>query len=170
MAVVTGQIKSDLSLQQIKSLFGVNNPFTAPLNPKANFANGTTVDKINLLYQNTISFTASQTQSLDLKALTDPLGGVVNLVKVKGIAVRCKSTTDGASITLAPNATNGWTSLIGTGSTLKVLASSASNDAWFMVVAPNTTAYAVGAANKVLDLISSAHAFDVDIVIIGTDA
>jgi len=168
MATVSGGANVSPSFTQAVSILGAsqNTPVTLAL--KSVLSPGTAADKCDLLYAGTIAFTASTPQTIDLKVLTDIAGGAVAFARVRFFAVKIDSVTDGAYLTVAAGASNGMTSIVGTGG-FKVLASSATNPdgGWAVFSAPNTTGYAVGASTKTLDLTPSAHAFTAYLVIAG---
>lgn len=177
MAVTTGTARGTLVLTQTPTGILAGTPLQINSGRlEANFVNGVVADAIDLIHAKTYTFAASTPQDLDLKALTDVLGATVNFARVRLLAIKVKSTTDAASLTLSPGSTNGWTALIGTGSSLRVMPSTANTDStekgigFFLVVAPNTTGYVTGASNKVLTLTPSAHAFDADVFIAGTSS
>lgn len=147
-------------------------PITLPTRQlKAAFAAaGVAADQVNLIYAATLTFLASTPQTLDLTALTDPIGGVVNFARVRFLVLRVNSTTNGAMLTLGAAATNEWTGMLAAASGLKVLAATTGNDGFFVICAPNTTGYPVSGTSKNLLLTPSAHAFTVDILIAGCNA
>ncbi len=169
MATVSGGANATTTFNQSITILGAasSTPVTLPL--KTALGNGTgSADKVDLLYATSIAFTASTPQTIDLKNLLDIAGGAVAFARVRYFAVKIDSTTDGAYLTVAAGASNGMTSIVGTGG-FKVLASSATNPdgGWAVFSAPNTTGYTVGASTKTLDLTPSAHAFNAYFVIAG---
>jgi hypothetical protein len=166
--VLAATVKAALAASETPDTgFLSGKPFSIESVLQAIFSSGTAADAINGMYAETLTFTASTPQTIDLRSLTDIFGDALQFQKVRALLIRVKSTTDGASLALAPGASNGMTSIVGTGSSLNILAATSSNNAWFAVVAPNTTAYAVGASTKTLLMTPSAHAFDVDVIILG---
>lgn len=172
MANVTGSFKVNISGAQTPgTLPGTVTPANVNQTFNCNFqTSGTAADAVDLMYVNTLSFAASTAQTLDLKVLTDLYGAAVAFARVRAISLKFRSTTDGATLTLAPGASNGWTALLGTGSTLILQASTSTNDAGLTVTAPNTTGWVVDSTHKALTLTPSAHAFSVDIQIVGASA
>jgi hypothetical protein len=170
MAAVTGTLKSTATFTQTPA----TGPLAAlPLNfgPTFNTAfktSGTLLDQVDLAYYATLTFVASTAQTLDLTALTDVLNNAVNFARVRGIGLRVNSTTDAASLLIGAAGTNEWNAFLSASGTLKVPASTATpNDAWFVLTAPNTTGFVVDGTHKALKLTPSAHAFTVDVVIVG---
>ena len=175
MAVVVGGVTPNSAFSITPStgfVSGQQIPIGFPNSLSLQMANGTTADKVDLIYATTLTFTASTPQSIDLKSLTDPLGSAVNFVKIRLLEIRVNSTTDAATLTLSPNASNGWTSFIASSSSLVLRGVTTTNPYALSLyaAAPNTTGWTVGASNKVLDLTPSAHAFTVDIQIVGCSA
>lgn len=82
------------------------------------FTNGGSANQATKIAYGQLTFTAAQTQTLNLNSLTDPLGATFSLVTVgvKGILVINTTSTSGAWITVGPGASNGWT-VTQTGST-----------------------------------------------------
>lgn len=158
------QLKFNLTQTGTGLISGTQVPI--PLTLQSIFTDGNGADQIDGIYADTIPFTASTAQTLDLQSLTDIFGASLSFAKVRLIAINVKSTTDGASLTLSPNASNGWTAL-GSSLNLPILASTSNQDGYFTIAAPNTSGYAVASSDKALDLTPSAHAFDVDIIIAG---
>lgn len=170
MSNVTGSIKGVATFSQT--------PATGPLagNP-LNFGptfntlfrtSGTLLDQCDQAYVATLTFVASTPQTLDLTSLADVLNNAVSFARVRGIAIRCNSTTDAASLTVGSAGTNEWNAFLSASGTLKIPAGTATpNDAWFALTAPNTTGFVVDSTHKALKLLPSAHAFTADIVIVG---
>jgi hypothetical protein len=131
---------------------------------------GVAADQVNLIYANTLTFVSTVPQTLDLTALLDPLGAAVNFARVRFQAYRINSNTVGAYLILGGAATNEWTGMLGTGSGLKILASTAANDGFFVISAPNTNGYPVTGTSKNLLMTPSAHGFTVDVIIAGCNA
>ena len=170
MANITGGVTGNVSLTQTPSSGFLNSQALALQTLiKDNFQTaGTNADQVNLVHAKTYSFTASNAQTIDLRSLTDIFGSSITIARAKVMAFKIKSTTDGATLTVATNATNGMTSWIN--GSIKVHAKTNSNDGGIVAVAPNTTGWVTAANAKDLLLTPSAHAFDVDIVIAGCDA
>lgn len=173
MAVVKGGVAPNASFT-LTPASGFLNGQALALNLAAavNFANATAADGVDLIYTNTLSFSASTPQTLNLQSLTDVLGGSVVFARVRLFVIQPLGTTDAATLTLSPNASNGWTSLIGASSTLTLRMATSTNalGAFSFFAAPSTTGWAVGSSNKALDLTPSAHSFNCNIVIAGASA
>lgn len=173
MAVVKGQIIPAASFTQTPNS-GIlsGNVLSVPLTLNAAFANTGTTDNVDLLYAATLTFVASTAQNLDLTSLTDILGGAVNFARVRAIAIKMYSTTDGATLTVGGAASNPWAAVWGTTGTMIIQAATAANanGSFFLLTAPNTTGYVTSGTSKTLKLLPSAHAFNADIVIAGAVA
>lgn len=165
----TGTVKSSSSFTQtVGSGFLSGQAFNASLNTTVTFAAaGHAADQIEGVAVLQLTFAASTAQNVDLTNLVDVLNNAVNFARVRSIKLRVNSTTDGAYLALSPGSTNGWTAMLATGSSFKVLASTTDNAGYFEVAAPNTTGYVTSSTNKVLTLTPSAHAFTVDLIISG---
>lgn len=170
MASVTASIKTSTVSTETATLPGTVTNLTVNQNFNANFqASGVAADQINLNYVATLSLAATPT-TLDLTALTDRYGNAVNFARVRSLTIKNKSQTDSQTVTVSPGGTNGWTALLGTGSTLIVQPSSSLNDAGVILTAPNTTGWVVSGTTKTLKLDPGANTIAVDIEINGCNA
>lgn len=150
---------------------GTATPLQIQQSMAANFStSGVAADQVNLKHTKTYTFVASTAQTLDLTSLLDDYGGAVAFVRIRSLTVKMNSQTDGATLTLSPGASNGWTNLLGTSSTLIMQSSTSTNNAVLALTAPNTTGWVVDSTHKTLTLTPSAHAFTVDIEITGCNA
>jgi hypothetical protein len=72
--------------------------------------NGVAANQGTKLAYGQLTFTAGQTQTLNLASLTDPFGSTFSLVNVgvKGLLFINTTATAGAWVTMLPGATNGW--------------------------------------------------------------
>lgn len=166
---VTGTARSSVSFNHIPDTgFLANQPLNLEMILAAVFkASGVTADQVDKIHAKTYSFTASTSQTINLQSLLDIEGGTFSLARVRVLAIRVKSTTDGAYLSVEPDATNGWDNSLLLPGGFRVLAKTTTNDGFVVFVAPNTTGYEVDASNRVILLTPSAHAFDVDVVIAG---
>lgn len=113
-----------------------------------------------------LSIAAGATESLDLAALAKgPEGSTVAFAEIRAILIRTP-TTNGSTVTLSPNATNGWTGL---GAALEIEVPAG---AYMRLYTPVDGSAPVSASDKVLDITNDdgAAAATVDICIIGTSA
>lgn len=162
---VSGQIQPNLSFSQLVTSGFLNGQSLAiGLNTLAKFVAGTAADSIDGLYAHTFTFVASTMQTMDVSTLTDIFGVSITAARARFIAIRVNGVVDGSSLTITPDATNGWAAFT---TSLKLLPSSSANPAggFFILTAPNTTGYPIDGTHKVLDMTPSAHAFTVDVVI-----
>jgi hypothetical protein len=168
MAVVTASIKTSTVSTQSAALPGTVTSATVNQNLSCNLqTSGTAADEANLNYVTTLSVTSGTPVTIDLTALTDRYGGAVDFARVRSITVWFQDQTDGHTLTIAPGAANGWTALLGTGSTLVMQASSAANNAMLVLTAPQTTGWVVSGTSKTLTLTVSAGTQNVVIEING---
>lgn len=169
---VTGAMAPQVSFQVTQSsgfISGQLIPITFSGNGlKANYGSGSAADKIAKISAFTLTFVASTPQTIDLTSLPDVFGNAaaVSFGNVHTVAIRMNSTTDGAEITLTPNASNGWDKM-GLGLILPAASTTNPAGAFFVISAPNTTGFVVDSTHKSLDLTPSAHAFTVDFELTG---
>lgn len=176
MSTVTGQSKLSTSWTQsaASNIPGLN---VTPLTDGDTYSfvvstSGTTADEADLKYSNTISLSGTTAQTIDLTSLTDVYGNSVNMARVREFRVKAKSTTDGATLMIGyANAepANQWTGFLPTGGAITVQASTATNDAWLQITAPNTTGMVTSGTSKVVQFTPSAT-MDIDVEIIGCSA
>lgn len=172
MANVTGAVKATVNASQTPST-GFLSGTPLGIQDALNFAfraAGTAADQCDLCHAKTYSFVASTPQTIDLTALTDILGGAVAFARIRAILIRVKSTTDAATLTVGNAASNAWSALLGATGTVALRGSTSSNDGGCLFLAPNTTGWVVDSTHKSLLMTPSAHAFDVDVVILGCSA
>lgn len=178
MPTVTGSIYANPSFNQTPTtgfLAGVALPVNATIQAVFRAA-GVAADQVNLIHARTYTFVSATAQTIDLTALTDIVGGTVNFARVRLVAIRVKSTTDAARLTVGAAATNAWEGFLSPAGTFTVFPSTANSDGtvnnsgFFIMGAPNTTGVVVSGSTKSLKMLPSAHAFDVDVIIAGCDA
>jgi hypothetical protein len=173
MAAITGSVKAGSNWTQTNST-GLPGALVANLPQNWQFTvstSGNAADQANLKYTATLSLAAAP-QVLDLTNLTDVFGGVVNFARVRSLAIRVKSQTDGQTLKLGYSGVtaNAWTSLITNPGQITLQASTSTNDGFVVFTAPNTTGWTVGATNKLLNLDPGASTFTADIEILGSVA
>ena len=131
-------------------------------------ATGTAADQIDLVAVKSFTFVASTMQTVDLSAMTDILGNAVNFAEVVLFAIRMESTTDAATLTLAPDVTNGWAALFSSNLVLHAATATTNpNGSFFVAATPAATGWAVDSTHKVIDFTPSAHAFNATLVVAG---
>ncbi len=139
---------------------------------------GTTADKCDLRYVKRLTFTAGIAQTIDLASATGDDGVVNAFAKVVAMAIRVRSTTPMARLTIDnAGATNPFIGFLNSAGTLYVYPStldadgaSLKNNGFLLLVAPNDPAAPVDATHKNLRLLPSSHNFTADVVILGRSA
>jgi hypothetical protein len=131
-------------------------------------ASGVAADQCDLIYARPLTFVASTPQTLDLTALTDPAGNAISFARVRFLAIRIRDTTAGHVLLVGGAGTNEWGGFLSSGAILTVFPSTAANDGFFLLPAPNTTGIVVSGTSKLLKLDPGAVALGiVDVVIAG---
>jgi hypothetical protein len=172
MSNVAGSAKLSLAVtQKLASGFltGVPLPIAESLGFTFSVA-GALADQCNLCHAKTYTFVASTPQTIDLTTITDILGATTAFARIRFLLAWLKGTNDASSLTLGNAATNAWAAAWGATGTHKLLPSTSVNQGALILLAPNTTAYPVSGTSKSLLMTPSAHAFDLDLVILGADA
>lgn len=131
---------------------------------------GTSADQVDLAYGTTLTLVASTPQTIDMRSLTDLYGNSITFARVRALFFRNRATTDGYTVTLGNAASNAWTSLLPSTSTMLVYPSSSTNDGWTAIVAPNTTGISTGSSNKSLKIDPGSQNITFDIVALGCSA
>ena len=135
---------------------------------QANFrASGVLLDQCDTLYANTLTFTASTPQTLDLTSLTDILGNSISFARVRYLLIRINSTTDGQVLLCGNSVTNEWDAFVSAAGTFTVYPSTANNAGFTVFCAPNSTGAPVTSSHKTLKLDPGSNAFTVDVMIAG---
>lgn len=170
MANVTGSMKVTTSSTQTPTgLPGTVTPLTINQTFNSTFQNGTAADLVDQRYIATLTFVASTPQALDLTSLLDSSGGAVNFARVRRLSIKFKDATDGQTLKIgyASTTANAWTSLLSNPGQLTLQPSTAANDGFIVLSAPNTTGWVVSNTNKLLNLDPGTSAFSIDIEILG---
>jgi hypothetical protein len=130
---------------------------------------GVLADQVDTLYADTLTFVASTPQIIDLTNITAQtiLGNPVDFARVRFIAIRVNSITDGQVLLVGDSVTNEWDAFLSAAGILTVFPGTAANNGFFVLSAPNTTGMVVSGSHKTLKLDPGANAFTVDIVIAG---
>lgn len=137
---------------------------------------GTLLDQCDTLHMATYTFVASTTQTIDLigGTLLDIYGQPAIFARVKLFLMKFLGTTNGQKLILGAAGSNEWSGtsqmLGATGSLLNVLASTANNDGYVVVGAPNTTGYVADSTHKILKMDPGSGAFSVELIIAGCSA
>ncbi len=130
---------------------------------------GTSADQVDLWSTFTLNLAAAP-QTIDLTSLIGVYGDGVNMKRVKRITVKVLSTTDGDTLTISPGASNGWESLLGSGSTLILRAATDLNDSGLTLVCPSATGWETDSSHRTLTFDPSASTFDVELEFLGCSA
>lgn len=137
-------------------------------------AAGTAKDQADLRFARLLTFAASTAQTINLSNCTGEDGVTCNFARVRLLAIRVRATNDAASLTIDnAGATNPFTGFVSAAGQLVLRPSTATSlDAlaghgFVILTAPGTTAAAVGTGVN-LRLLPSAHAFQAEIVVIGS--
>jgi hypothetical protein len=129
-------------------------------------AQGSLADQIDGLYYAQLTFVASTPQTLDLTTLTDPLGNSLgSIARVRFVGIKVNWTTNGVPLIVGGAGANEWNGFLSNGGTIKVYPSSANNDGFFLLSAPQTTAVTVSGTSKLLKLDPQTAAGTVDIIL-----
>jgi hypothetical protein len=130
---------------------------------------GVLADQCDTLHMKTYSFVASTPQTIDLSTLTDIYGNAISFSggRVRVLAIKINSTTDGVNLILGDSVTNEWDAFLSAAGTLTVFPGTANNDGFFILAAPNTTGMAVSSSHKTLKLDPGSNTFTADVIIAG---
>lgn len=136
---------------------------------KCNLANGTIADQQDIAYVTTHTFVASTPLVIDLTNVIDIYGATRTFARVNKVVIKFYDTADSHTLLLgyATTTSNAWVSLVTNPGLITVCSSTSNNDGGFVVVAPNTTGYAVSSSNKLFQLDAGSHTPTVDIEIHG---
>lgn len=113
---------------------------------------GQLADQVDGLYYATPTFVASTPQTIDLQALTDPLGNSITCVRVRFFAIKVGWTTDNVPLLVGGAGTNEWDGFLTSGAKVSVFPSSSLNDGGLILLAPQTTGIAVSGTSHLLKL------------------
>ena len=171
---VTGSAKGSVSFAEIFAsgiLAGDQIPLTESW--RSVFAtSGALADQCNKIYAATLSFTGTTPQTLDLSSLTDMAGVSIDFTNggagggIRLVAFRNQNATDTDGVAVGAAASNPWTGFLGSTSVLTIPASSAANDGWFIITAPNTAGMVVGSTSKSLKFVPAATGL-LDVILAG---
>jgi hypothetical protein len=147
MATITGGVPSTatasfLTRASAGYLAGTSIPIT-PARILAYFGSGTLADQIDGLSPLLLTFTASTPQTLDLSALLDAFLAPITTARVRFMLIKNLATTDGFNLLVGGAGTNEWNGPLSSGGKLTVGPSTANNDGFALLSAPNTTGYPV---------------------------
>lgn len=176
MAVVTTSgTYTDGSQEAAANLPGNVTPVAINNTLKHTFANGSAADQVQKIYAATLAFSGSPIvlnlfDNTSGTQVTDLYGVVFAFTAVRKIFIKHKGTTDAQPLKLgySGSTANAWTAIVSNPGQIFLQPSSANNDGGILLVAPNTTSFAVNTGSKLLQLDPGANTFNADIVIVGT--
>ena len=100
--------------------------------------NGTTANKADLRFETELTLAAAGSSTLDLEALTDRFGTVVDFARIKALHIIVEAAKD-SGVNLGAAASNEWLGfLVAAGDKVNVR-----SGGWLSIGAPDATAYAV---------------------------
>ena len=134
-----------------------------------NLVNGTAADSADLNHVLTYTLSGSAT-TIDLSSLTDRYGNAVNFARVRRLTIKNRSTTNGQILTVSGGSSNPWAAAWGATGSVIVHPSTVNNASALVLLAPNTTGYAVSGTSKTIKLDPGANTFQVDVEIEGASA
>jgi hypothetical protein len=171
---VVASINPAISITQIGTL-GVtpNTPLPAGLSQlRGTFStSGSGSDQLSLCHSKTYDFAASTPQTLNLYngSLVDIFGNPLVFSAVRIILYRIQSPTAGYVITAGNAGTNPWNAFLVGSSTMIWYPSSANNDGYSIIQAPNSVGLAVTSTSCEIKLDPGSNAVgNVDIIIAGS--
>jgi hypothetical protein len=168
MSVVSASNIITTSITQV-DILGVNSGISLQggvLTLKSQFGNAASIDNFNLLHATRYNFAASTPELPDLTSLLDQKGNAIGFAQVLYFLYRIQSTNAAFTIAAGGAVTNPWNGfLVGAGQ-MTWQTSTAKNDGFMILQAPN--GMAVNSGSKVLKLDPGTNAVGfVDIIIAG---
>lgn len=135
---------------------------------RAYFSPGTAADKCDGLAALSLTFAPSVPQNVDLLALIDIItGAALTVARVRFFLIKVLSQVDAAVLLVGGAGANEWDGFLSSGGKMTVFPSSAANDGFTEIAAPNNTGIPVTAGSHILKLDPGANAMTV-VVLIGT--
>lgn len=172
--VTTSGTYTDGSQETNTGLPGSVTPIAINQTFRHNLANGSAADQVQKIYAATLAFTGSAIvlnlfDSSSGVQVTDLYGTPIVFSAVKKIYIKHKGTTDAQPLKMgySGTTTNAWTAIVSNPGQIFLQPSTANNDGGILMVAPNTTGWAVATGSKLLNLDPGANTFNADIVIVG---
>ena len=172
MSTATGSCSPSVNLTQTSTV-GVGSSVQIPiqLNLRGNFrVSGTALDQLDTIHAKTYALAASTPQTIDLMALADVLGNAISFARIDLIAIRVQDQVDGQVLLVGGAGTGEFDGFLTSGGKLTVFPSTATNDGYFILQAPNATGMPVGSGSHLLKLDPGANAMSVDLIIGGRSA
>ncbi len=173
--VTSGGTYTDGTQETTTGLPGSVTPVAVNQTFRNNFANGTAADQASKVYAATLAFSASTPIILNLfdsssgVQVTDMYGAAFAFAAVKKFYIKFRSTTDGQVLKVgySGSTANAWTGIVSNPGQIFLQPSTSTNDGGILMVAPNTTGWAVATGSKLLNLDPGSAAFSVDILLVG---
>jgi hypothetical protein len=169
MAVLTGGCTPTISFTQVGPL-GTDPLGQIPetLSLRGGFATGTLANQVNKIHAATYLLAASTPQTPNLQSLLDISGATISFTTILLICYRIQSVVDTFTVTLGGAGTNEWNGWLTSGSKVLACPSTATNDGYTIVQAPNTTGMAVGSGSRLLKIDPGANAVgNFDLILVG---
>lgn len=131
------------------------------------FKTGTGSGQVDKIWSDRRTLAASGTDTLDLAGvLTDSFGTAITFARVKMVAIRNRSSTDGVDLRAGPDATGGWVGMFIDASDRNRIAAGGLL-VWYD---PNGQAVGAGATDELWVQNDGTASCDYDIVVVGTSA
>lgn len=146
--LVNGQVRFDV-IPGTGYLAGTDFPLT-PCPTRANYAPGTAADQLDGVSYVLMTLLASTPQTIDLTALVDVFGVAITAARVRFLASKNLTGTDGIYTLIGNNGSNDWLGMLSATGTARLWTSSPLNDGLLLWNAPNTTAGVVDATHKII--------------------
>lgn len=113
--------------------------------------NGTTANTADLVHKSTQTIAGSGNSDIDLRALEDVFGDAMSTLTEVVALVLEADADNGATLSIKPSASNGWTALLADATDILKLAPGGK----FVLLAPGDGLYTVGASNKSINVANS---------------
>jgi hypothetical protein len=172
--VTTSGTYTDGSQETNTGLPGNVTPIAINQTFRHNLQDGSAADQVHKIYAATLAFTGSPIvlnlfDNSSGTQVTDLYGTPFAFSAVRKVYIKHKGTTDAQPLKLGYSGTtaNAWTAILSNPGQIFLQPSSANNDGGILLVAPNTTGWAVATGSKLLQLDPGANTFNADIVIVG---
>jgi hypothetical protein len=170
MAFKGGLQNASISFQEIPSagyLSGNTYPYP-PARVQANFGSGYGVDQLDGVSAQILTLAASTPQTVNLfTSLVDLLGNAISPARIKFLAFKNLSTTDGQNVLVGDAGSNEFDGFLSASSKLTIFPSSPLNDGFTVINAPNATGMPITSANANLKFDPGANAINL-VLIVGT--
>lgn len=126
---------------------------------------GVAADQVDGCYYGQLTLVAATPQTVDVRALTDVLGNSLVPARARVVIFKWYCPTDTDVATVGGAGANEWDGFLSSGGTISVFPSSAKNDGYFILTAPQTTGIPITATSHLLKVVSAAGAGQFDIIL-----